>query len=138
MKEKFSDYESVGFLSKEGKFVFTIKSAELKESKSGDPMWVFEAESEQGKTTIYHSLAPKARWSFNNLIAACFRLSKEEKKTLELDYEEVGQELVGKTFVGVVEEDCYEKAVKVPQDDGTFKDDIEVRVSYKITSYEME
>ena len=138
MKEKFSDYESVGYLSEEGKFLFKVKNAELKESKNGDPMWVFEVEAEEGKSTIYHSLAPKARWSFNNLIKACFRMrTKEQIKAFECDYETIGQELVGKTFLGNVEEDVYTKIVKRPTDDGEFVEDEEERVSYKITSYEI-
>ena len=35
MVEKFSDYESVGFLSKEGEFEFEITDYELKDSKNG-------------------------------------------------------------------------------------------------------
>ena len=139
MIEKFSDYESVGFLSEEGRFNFIIKSAELKESQKGDPMWVFECESDHGKTTIYHSLATKARWSFNNLIKACLKMkTKEQIQKFQCDYQEIGQQLVGKRFIGVVEEDTYEKPVKVPNDDGTFRDDVDVRTSYKITSYEIE
>ena len=80
MIEKFSDYESVGFLDREGDFVFTVKTYELKDSaKTSTPMAVFEVESDAGKTTIYHSLNPKARWSYNNLIKACLKLDTQEK-----------------------------------------------------------
>ena len=137
MIEKFSDYESVGFLAKEGSFVFEVKSYELKESKSGDPMAVFEVESEEGKTTLYHSLSPKARWSYNNLIKACLKLDTKEKiNSFELDYETVGNQLVGKKFVGNVEHEVYQKQIKVPQDDGTFVDGVEEKDSYKIKSYD--
>lgn len=136
MIEKFSDYESVGFLDKVGSFVFTVKDYELRDSKNSEfPVATFECESEAGKTTIYHSLNPKARWSYNNLIAACLNLTDEQKKTFELDYETVGQQLVGKSFIGNVEEDSYEKEVKVPNDDGTFSTVTEIKVSYKIKSY---
>lgn len=138
MKEKFADYEGTEFLSKEGKFLFEITSAELKDSKNGDPMWVFGAKSDEGQTTLYHSLNPKARWSFNNLIKACLRMrTKEQIKSFECDYETIGQELVGKTFIGNVEEDTYEKPIKRLNDDGEFVNDVELRTSYKVTSYEI-
>ena len=138
MKEKFSDYESVGYLSKEGKFLFEVTSAELKESKSGDPMWVFGVKSDEGQATLYHSLNPKARWSFNNLIKACLRMKTQEQiKSFECDYETIGQDLVGKTFVGIVEEDSYEKPVKRLDDNGEFVNDVETKISYKVTSYEI-
>lgn len=137
MIEKFSDYESVSFLDREGEFVFTIKTYELKDSaKTGTPMAVFEVESDAGKTTIYHSLNPKARWSYNNLIKACLKLDTPEKiRAFECDYETIGKDLVGKQFLGRVEEEVYSKPVKVPQDDGTFEDGIEEKTSYKIKSY---
>ena len=100
-------------------------------------MWVFEAKSDEGRTTLYHSLNPKARWSLNNLVKCCLGLDTKEKiKVFECDYELIGQDLVGKTFMGEVTEDSYEKAVKVPNDDGTFRDDVEIRVSYKVTKYD--
>ena len=139
MIEKFSDYESVGFLAQEGEFVFEVKSCEIKDSSKGDPMAVLEVESKTaGKATIYHSLTPKARWSYNNLIKACLKLDTPEKiAAFELDYETIGNQLVGKKFVGVVKEDTYQKQVKIPLDDGTFEDAVEEKVSYKIVSYKM-
>lgn len=138
MKEKFSDYEGVGFLSEEGTFEFEITEAELKDSKNGDPMWVFTAKSDKGQTTLYHSLNPKARWSLNNLIKACLELDTKEKiNKFECDYELIGQELVGTKFLGTVTEDTYEKQIKVPLDDGTFMDSTETKVSYKVTSYDI-
>lgn len=134
MVEKFSDYEG-GFLSDEGEFEFEITTAELKDSKSGTLMWEFEAKAPEGSTRIWHSLDPKARWSLNNLIKACLQLSKEEIKTFELDYTLIGQQLVGKHFIGKVELQTYNKAIKVPNDDGTFRDDVEVKESYKIVAY---
>ena len=136
MKEKFSDYESLGFLNKEGSYVFKITSYELKDSKNGSLMAVFEVESKTaGKATIYHSLSPKARWSYNNLIKACLQLTPAEIKDFEFDYETDGQTLVGKFFIGDVTQETYTKAVKKPLDDGTFEDAEETKVSYKITAY---
>lgn len=138
MVEKFSDYESAGFLNQEGDFEFEITEYELKDSKNGNPMAVFNAKSIAGQTTIYHSLSPKARWSYNNLIKACLRLDTPEKiASFECDYEVIGRELVGKKFVGTVTCETYEKEIKRPQDDGTFIDDVEVKESYKVTKYTM-
>lgn len=136
MVEKFSDYESVGFLSKEGEFEFEITDYELKDSKNDNMMAVFNVKSDEGQSTIYHSLNPKARWSYNNLIKACLKLNTKEKiNSFSCDYETIGNELVGKKFIGVVEEQTYEKQVKIPLDDGTFEDGVEEKVSYKIVSY---
>lgn len=136
MVEKFSDYESVGFLSKEGEFEFEITDYELKDSKNDNMMAVFNVKSDEGQSTIYHSLNPKARWSYNNLIKACLKLNTKEKiNSFSCDYETIGNELVGKKFIGVVEEQTYEKQVKIPLDDGTFQDGVEEKTSYKIVSY---
>lgn len=136
MVEKFSDYESVGFLSKEGEFEFEITDYELKDSKNDNMMAVFNVKSDEGQSTIYHSLNPKARWSYNNLIKACLKLNTKEKiNSFSCDYETIGNELVGKKFRGVVEEQTYEKQVKIPLDDGTFQDGVEEKTSYKIVSY---
>ena len=136
MVEKFSDYESVGFLSKEGEFEFEVMDYELKDSKNDNLMAVFNVKSDEGQSTIYHSLNPKARWSYNNLIKACLKLNTKEKiNSFSCDYETIGNELVGKKFRGVVEEQTYEKQVKVPLDDGTFEDGVEEKVSYKIVEY---
>ena len=110
MIEKFSDYESAGYLSEAGTFEFEVKSYELKDSKNGNPMAVFEVEAPEGQSTLYHSLNPKARWSYNNLIKACLKLiTKEDINKFECDYETVGQQLVGKKFLGTVECETYEK-----------------------------
>lgn len=136
MVEKFSDYESVGFLSKEGEFEFEVMDYELKDSKNDNMMAVFNVKSDEGQSTIYHSLNPKARWSYNNLIKACLKLNTKEKiNSFSCDYETIGNELVGKKFIGVVEEQTYEKQVKIPLDDGTFQDGVEEKTSYKIVSY---
>lgn len=136
MVEKFSDYESVGFLSKEGEFEFEITDYELKDSKNDNMMAVFNVKSDEGQSTIYHSLNPKARWSYNNLIKACLKLNTKEKiNAFSCDYETIGNELVGKKFRGVVEEQTYEKQVKIPLDDGTFQDGVEEKTSYKIVEY---
>lgn len=138
MIEKFSDYESVGFLSEAGEFIFEVKSYELKDSKAGEPMAVFEVESDHGKSTLYHTLGVKARWSYNNLIKACLKLDTKEKiDAFECDYETIGKDLVGKKFVGIVEHETYTKQIKIPQDDGTFVDGVEEKDSYKIKSYKM-
>lgn len=136
MIEKFSDYESAGFLSQEGEFEFEVMDYELKDSKSGTPMAVFNVKSDAGQSTIYHSLNQKARWSYNNLIKACLKLNTKEKiDAFSCDYETIGNELVGKKFIGTVEEQTYQKQVKVPQEDGTFEDGVEEKISYKIISY---
>lgn len=139
MKEKFSDFESVGFLSKAGEFVFTVKSYELKDSKAGTEMAVFNVESEEGASTLYFSLNLKARWNYNNFIKACLhdKLDTKEKiMAFECDYETIGKDLVGKQFKGVVEAESYIKEVKVPLDDGTFDTKEEVKESFKIKSYD--
>lgn len=136
MIEKFSDYESAGFLSQEGEFEFEVMDYELKDSKSGTPMAVFNVKSDAGQSTIYHSLNAKARWSYNNLIKACLKLNTKEKiEAFSCDYETIGHELVGKKFIGTVKEETYQKQVKVPLDDGTFEDGVEEKISYKIIAY---
>ena len=136
MIEKFSDYEGAGFLSQEGEFEFEVMDYELKDSKSGTPMAVFNVKSDAGQSTIYHSLNAKARWSYNNLIKACLKLNTKEKiEAFSCDYETIGNDLVGKKFIGTVEEQTYQKQVKVPLDDGTFEDGVEEKISYKIVSY---
>ena len=136
MVEKFSDYESVGFLSKEGEFEFEVMDYELKDSKNDNLMAVFNVKSDEGQSTIYHSLNPKARWSYNNLIKACLKLNTKEKiDAFSCDYETIGNELVGKKFIGTVKEETYQKQVKVPLDDGTFDTTEETVDSYKIKSY---
>lgn len=136
MIEKFSDFEGVGFLQEEGEFVFEIMDAELKDSKAGNPMVVFTAKSDKGQTTLYHSINPKARWSYNNLIKACLKLDTKEKiEAFSCDYELIHNDLVGKKFIGVVEADSYDKEVKKPLDDGTFETTVETKTSYKVTQY---
>lgn len=135
MVEKFAEYESKAFLDCEGSFVFEIKAAELKDGKA-DKMVVFEVESDKYKATLYHSLSPKARWSYNNLISACLKLTPEKRKTFELDYETIHNKLIGKKFLGNVEVQAYKKIEKVMLDDGTFGEQEIVKDGYKITSYE--
>lgn len=136
MIEKFSDYEG-GFLQEEGEFVFTIKDYELKEAKnSGNPVATFNVHCVAGDTVIRHSLVPKARWSYNRLIKACLHLNTPEKvDKFECDYETIGNELVGKQFVGIVKAESYDVEVKTPKDDGTFETTTETKTSYKIDSY---
>lgn len=134
MKEKFADYEGAGYLEKEGEFVFTVDEAELTESKAGDPMWKFTMKSPEGMGMVYHSLAKNARWSLNRLIAACLNLTPEQKATFELDYETVGQDLIGHKFIATVKRDTYIKESKRPTADGRFEDVTEEKVSYKIDS----
>ena len=136
MIEKFSDFESVGFLAKEGEFVFEVTEAELKDSSKGTPMVVLGVKSDEGTTTLYHSLDPKARWSYNNLIKVCLGLNTKEKiASFELDYELIHNQLIGKKYIGVVKSESYVKTVKKPMDDGTFEDVEEERTSYKIKEY---
>lgn len=138
MKEKFSDFESQGWINKEGKFTFEVKDYELKQSASGNDMAVLTVESSEGQSIIRHSLAPKARWSYNNLIAACLRLDTPEKKAaFELDYATIGHDLKGKKFIGEVKKELYQKEVPVMNDDGTVTRGLEEKESYKIVNYEM-
>lgn len=138
MKEKFADFEGSGFISKEGEFIFEITEAELTDSKSGNPMWKLMAKSDEGQTTLYHSINPKARWSFNNLIKACLKLDTKDKiNNFMCDYETIGQELVGHKFIGVVVCESYNKEIKKLNDDGTFTNDVEVKDSYKVKEYKM-
>ena len=136
MIEKFSDYESAGFLSKEGEFEFEVMDYELKDSKNGTPMAVFNVKSNEGQSTIYHSLNAKARWSYNNLIKSCLKLNTKEKiEAFSCDYETIGHDLVGKKFIGTVKEETYKKQIKIPLEDGTFEDGVEEKISYKIVAY---
>jgi hypothetical protein len=136
MIEKFSDFEGMGYLDKEGEFVFEVTEAELKDSRAGTPMVVLTAKSDAGQTTLYHSLNPKARWSYNKLIKACLNLDTREKiESFECDYELVHNQLIGKKFIGVVECQQYDKEVKKPLDDGTFETVIETKDSYKVVDY---
>ena len=135
MIEKFSDYDGTKYLSKEGEFEFEIVDAELKDSKKGTPMVVLELKSDEGTTNVYHSLEPKARWSYNNLIRAALNLTNEQAKSFELDYETIHQQLIGKKIIGNVVADKYVKEVKKPNDDGTFTTTNEEKVSYKVVSY---
>lgn len=135
MKEKFSDYEGSKFLDHVGTFTFEVKSAELKDSSKGTQMIVVDVEAPEGKSTLYFSLVPKARFSYNNFIAACLKLTPEQRKTYELDYETIHNQLIGKKFIGVVEAENYEKEVKVPLDDGTFETQKEIKEGYKIKQY---
>lgn len=138
MIEKFSDYEGAKYLDTEGEFVFEVTDYELKDSKNGTPMAVFTVSSDAGQSTIYHSLSPKARWSYNGFIKACLKLDTKEKiQAFECDYETIGRSLIGKKFIATVKADVYDKIVKVPLEDGTFDETTEERTSYKIdtTSY---
>lgn len=132
MIEKFSDYEGTQYLAQEGQFVFEITNCEMKVSKSGSDMAVFNVKSNVGMSTLYHSLDPKARWSYNKLIKACKHLTPEQIKSYELDYATVGQELVGCKFIGTVEAQKYMKETKVLQEDGTFASSMEEAVNFKI------
>lgn len=137
MVEKFSDFESAGFLNKEGKFVFEVVSAELKMSNAGNEMVVLECKSDEGQTTLYHSLSTKARWSYNNLIKACLNLDTKEKiEAFECDYQLIHNDLIGKKFMGTVECQTYEKTVKKPLDDGTFEEAVETKESFKVVQYD--
>ena len=138
MIEKFSDYEGTQFINQEGEFVFEVMDCEIKDSSKGNPMAVFTAKSDAGSSTLYFSLNPKARWKYNSFIKACMKLDTPEKiAAFECDYELIGNDLVGKKFVGIVECEMYDKEVKVPSPDGdgTFITTVESRESYKITEF---
>ena len=135
MVEKFSDYEGGGFLNQEGTFVFEIMNYELKDGPKGK-MAVFEAKSDAGTTTLYHSLNAKARYFYNNLIKACLKINTPDKvAAFECDYEVIGNQLIGKKFSGEVECETYNKEVKRPNEDGTFTNDVEIKESFKIKKY---
>lgn len=136
MVEKFSDYESSQYLSTEGTFDFEVTNASLQQSSTGGTMAVFDVKCEAGVSKLYFSLSTKARWKYNNFIKACMKFDNPAKyKELQLDYETYHRNLIGKHFIGTVVTDTYEKSIKVPQPDGTFADDVEIRVSYKIDKY---
>lgn len=135
MKEKFSDYEG-GFLQQEGEFIFEITDAEIKQSKKGDDMVEITAKCPAGTTVLRHSLLPKARWSYNNLIKACLHLNTPEKiESFECDYHTIHNDLIGKKFVGDVIAEKYNKEVKTMNDDGTFDTQYVPSISYKVVSY---
>lgn len=135
MVEKFSDYEGTQWLNKEGEYEFEILDYELKEGNAA-PMAVFTAKCAEGQTTLHHSLSPKARWSYNSLIKACLGLkTREQINEFECDYETIGNKLVGKKFIGNVTCECYEKSIKKPLEDGTFEESVELKESFKVTSY---
>lgn len=137
MIEKFSDYEGGNFIDKEGEFNFEIKDAELMDSKSGNLMVKFDLQAPEGSATVYHVLTPKARWTYNRLIGAALALTEEQKKSFELDYETIHNQLIGKHVLATVNAESYIKEIKVPLEDGTYQTSEEERVGYKIdtTSY---
>lgn len=136
MIEKFSDYEGTKFIDEEGTFEFTVETAELKESSKGDPMVVLSVKAPEGTMTLYKSLVPKARWSYNNLIKACLNLDTREKiEAFTCDYMTIHNDLIGKKFLGTIEEDVYNKEVKTPLDDGTFQTEIVPTKTFKMVSY---
>lgn len=137
MIEKFSDYEGGNFIDKEGEFNFEIKSAELMDSKSGNLMVKFDLQAPEGSATVYHVLTPKARWTYNRLIGAALALTEEQKKSFELDYETIHNQLIGKHVLATVNAESYIKEIKVPLEDGTYQTSEEERVGYKVdtTSY---
>lgn len=136
-KEKLIDYEGTQYLNEEGKFEFTIESYELMPGSSGSPVAKFELKCAKGVTTVYHSLMPKARWSYNSLIKCALHINTPEKlAAFELDYETIGNDIIGKKVIGVVEKDTYLKDVSIPNDDGTFTRDTIPKESFKVKSYE--
>lgn len=138
MIEKFSDYEGGNFIDQEGTFNFEIKNAELTDSKSGNLMVKIDLQAPEGSTTVYHVLTPKARWTYNRLISAALNLTDEQKKTFELDYETIHNELIGKHVLADVYAESYVKEVKKPLEDGTYQTTNEERVGFKVdtTSYQ--
>lgn len=137
MIEKFSDFEGNNYLEQEGTFDFEVVNYELVDSSTSEfKVAKFDVKCDEGILTIRHSLNPKARWSYNNLIKCCLHLTKEQTKTYELDYETIGNQLVGTRFIGIVEAQTYEKNIKKPLDDGTFEDAVETKIGYKIVEYQ--
>lgn len=132
MVEKFSDYEGTQFINQEGSFLFEVMDAELKQSKTGNPMIVFNVKAQEGSSTLYFSLAPKARWKYNQFIKACMNPPEE------LDYETFHNQLVGCHFIGVVVHDYFTTTEKVPTPDGRFIEREVEKDSYKIERFERE
>lgn len=132
MVEKFSDYEGTQFINQEGSFLFEVMGAELKQSKSGNPMVVFDVKAPEGSSTLYFSLSPKARWKYNQFIKACMTPPEE------LDYETFHNELIGCHFIGNVVHDYFVTTEKVPTPDGRFVEREVEKDSYKIESFERE
>ena len=131
------DYEGTQYISEEGTFIFTVKDAEIKDSKAGNPMVVFTVQSDHGQATLYFPLTDKAKWKYNKFIKACLKFDTVEKyRNFELDYELIHNDLIGTKFLGTVECESYEKTVKVPTDDGRFETKIEDSISYKITDFD--
>ena len=136
-KEKLIDYEGTQYLNEAGKFEFEITSYELQPGSSGSPVAKFELKCDKGVTTVYHSLNPKARWSQNNLIKCALHINTPEKlAAFELDYETIGNDLIGKKVIGIVERETYLKDVSTPTEDGTFVRETIEKESFKIKSYE--
>lgn len=138
MKEKFANYEQGLYLQSEGTFKFTITSYELTTSAAGNDMAMFEVSSEEGDSKLYFPLTPKAKWKYNQFIKAILhdQLDTNAKiKAFELDYETIGRELIGKTFLGDVESETYQRETKIPNPDGTFRTVVEDKVAYKIVGY---
>lgn len=135
MVEKFDDFEGQNFLDKEGTFIFEVEDYELQPSKNGGyDNAVFTFKCDDGTIRQWHSLNPKARWTYNKLIKACMK----DKTPKELDYSTFGNELIGKKFKADVELQCYDTEVKVPRDDGTYESKIVTKENLKVvsTSYE--
>lgn len=133
MKEKFSNFDGEDFLKSEGEFQFTIKEAIKQSNSAGDGEIVkFVCVAPEGKTDLYKSLKPEARWSYNQLIRAALQISKEDWKDFEGDYDTIHTQLIGKTFNATVVASSYTKTRKVERPDGTFETKEEEKVSYKI------
>ena len=131
MIEKFNDFES-NFIEEEGTYKFKITDYELKDGNVA-PMAMFTFKAEEGTMKRGVSLSDKARWRYNQLIATALKLTKEQRRTYELDYETIGQELVGKEFYGVVEYKEVPRTVRVPDEDGIIVEKTEVKSFYEIT-----
>ena len=136
MVEKFSDYESTMYLSEPGTYIFTVKNAELKDSKNGNLMVEVTCSCDDGELRSWFSLSPKARFKYNNFIAACLKLTREQRRCYELDYETIHNELIGKKFIGTVEEDTYEKPIKAMTEDGRFEERIEEKHVLRIARFD--
>lgn len=134
MVEKFADYESKEYLHEEGEFIFKIDNAELTTSRAGDPMVIFDVTCDEGSLKLYMSLNTKARWKYNHLIAACLNLSREARRSFELDYETIHNQLVGKKFKGIVEGRDYQKEEKVVVD-GLFETQTVTKTTYSINEF---
>lgn len=105
----FSGVESGGRKCPDGTYQAEITSAEVEESKAGNPMIVVKWKISEGKfsgTTIYDqlSLVPQALWKMKTLLEA-LEIEPQEEDVEASDY---ASEMVEKTATIIVTNETYE------------------------------